>query len=59
MPGYSTKTYVVQRKSGEVIAVKLRWEDAHAIAKREAPCRVIFAFADKTPDLNVDQSACN
>jgi hypothetical protein len=50
---YETKVFIVQRASGEVIAAKLRFADAHDIAKRNAPARVLFALADKTLQLNV------
>lgn len=53
MSGYRTKTYVVQRASGEVIAVKTAFDPAHKIAKAEAPSRILFAVADKTVALNV------
>lgn len=53
MSGYTTKVFVVQRASGEVIGVKLNFQAAHTLAKREAPCRVIFAIADKDDLSNV------
>jgi hypothetical protein len=46
------KVYLVQQPDGAVIAAKLRYQDAHAIAKAEAPCRVLFLMADKTTRLN-------
>ena len=46
------KVYIVQRATGEVLAVKLRHIDAHHIAKVNAPCRVLSMVADKTPDPN-------
>ena len=60
MSGYQTKVYVVQKADhygvpGDVIAVKLTHGAAHAIAKQFAPCRVHFAIADKSDELNVAQ----
>jgi len=46
------KIYLVQQPDGEVIAAKLRHQDARHIAKAEAPCRVLAMVADKTPLLN-------
>lgn len=59
--GYSTKVYIVQRRSGEVIAAKTAFLPAHAIAKANAPARVLFSIADKSQELNVsdhDNSDC-
>ncbi len=53
MSSFRTKVYIVQRASGEVIAAKLTFLDAHQIAKAHAPARVLFAVADKTQALNV------
>ena len=58
---YEVKTYVVQKvdaedRLGAVIAVKLTWAAAHAIAKRKAPAKVIFAVADKDETPNVVQN---
>ena len=58
---YEVKTYVVQKVDGDgrlgaVIAVKLTWSAAHAIAKRQAPAKVLFAVADKDESPNVDQN---
>jgi hypothetical protein len=53
MSGYRTKIYVVQRATGEVIAAKTAFDPAHQIAKAEAPCRILFAVADKTVSINV------
>ena len=60
MSHYVTKVYVVQKADhdgvlGDVIAVKLTHGAAHAIAKQFAPCRVHFAIADKSNELNVDR----
>ena len=60
MSSYQTKVYVVQKADpngvlGDVIAVKLTHGAAHAIAKQFAPCRVHFAIADKSDELNVDR----
>jgi hypothetical protein len=53
MSGYVTKVYIVQKhdRDGnphEVIAVKLTFASAHAIAKVNAPAKVIFGIADKS-----------
>jgi hypothetical protein len=53
MSAWGTKIYIVQKADGEVIAVKLRFTDAHIIAKQHAPARVLFGFADKSLALNV------
>ena len=58
---FETKVYAVQKfdrdgRPGEVIAIKLTWTAAHAIAKRNAPAKVIFAVADKDPTPNVVQN---
>ncbi len=58
MNGYQTKVYVVQKAGpngvlGDVIAVKLTHGAAHAIAKAHAPCKVHFAIADKSDEVNV------
>ena len=53
MSGYSTKVFVVQRATGEVIGVKLTMAAAMQLAKAQAPCRVIFALADKTAGPNI------
>lgn len=55
MSSFCVKTYIVQKSSGEVIAVKLKFLDAHQIAKEHAPAKVLFAAADKTLDLNVSE----
>jgi hypothetical protein len=53
-----TKVYIVQcaREDGsiapEIVAVKLRHLDAHTIAKRLAPARVVALVADKTTVVN-------
>lgn len=58
MSGYTCKVYVVQKADragrlyGEVIAVKLTWAEAHAIAKAFAPAKVACVVADKTPHPN-------
>lgn len=51
--GYSTKIYIVQLASGEVIAAKTAFMPAHEIAKAHAPAQVLFSVADKSSDLNV------
>ena len=53
--GYSTKVYIVQKASGEVIAAKTAFAPAHAIAKAHAPAKVLFSVADKTFVLNVSE----
>jgi hypothetical protein len=58
MSHYSTKTFVVQKSDrngllGEVLAVKLTFAAAHAVAKKHAPAIVHFAVADKSDALNV------
>lgn len=53
MSSFKVKVYIVQKASGEVIAAKLTFIDAHQIAKAHAPARVLFAVADKTQALNV------
>lgn len=58
MSGYQTKVYVVQKATrdgvlGEVIAVKLAYGPAHAIAKRFAPATVHFVVADKSESPNL------
>jgi hypothetical protein len=50
---YTTKVFIVQRASGEVIGSKLTFIAAHRLAKKEAPCQVIFSIADKTEEPNV------
>lgn len=66
---YQAKVYVVQRvgrdgEHGPVIAVKLTHADAHNIAKKFAPARVLTVIADKTdlpnvPDASADRGECN
>jgi hypothetical protein len=61
---FETKTYVVQKYDreghpGNVLAVKLTWAAAHAIAKKQAPSKVIFAVADKDEMLNVVQNGAH
>ena len=56
---YEVRVYVVQKadhegRLGDLLAVKLTYAAAHAIAKRKAPARVHVVTADKTDDLNVD-----
>ena len=58
---FEVKSYVVQKvdaegRHGPVLAVKLTWAAAHAIAKRYAPAKVIFAVADKHESPNVVQN---
>ena len=50
---YSTKIYIVQKVCGEVIGAKTAFEPAHALAKANAPARILFAVADKTSETNV------
>ena len=55
---YEVKVYAVQKADhegnlGELLAVKLTFAAAHAIAKRKAPAKVHVVTADKTEDLNV------
>lgn len=50
---YSTKVYIVQKEGGEVIGAKTAFEPAHALAKANAPARVLFSVADKSLDENV------
>ena len=57
---YEVKTYVVQKADhegnlGALLAVKLTFGAAHAIALRHAPAKVHFAVAEKTEDLNLDR----
>jgi hypothetical protein len=47
---FSVKVFVVQHANGDVLAAKLTFQAAHAIAKACAPCRVIPLVADKEPD---------
>ena len=54
---FQTKIYVVQKydrqgNPGEVIALKLTFSAAHAIAKANAPASVGFSIADKSLTLN-------
>lgn len=49
------KVFIVQRADGKVIGSKLRFSDAHALAKAQAPARVLFSIADKTPFENVTE----
>lgn len=58
MSGYTSKVYIVQQydrggNPGEIIAVKLTFGAAHAVAKANAPARVVFAIADKSVFRNV------
>lgn len=58
MSKFVTKVYIVQKyerggRPGEVIATKLTFGAAHAVAKNNAPARVIFSIADKTEEPNV------
>lgn len=58
MGRYTVKTYVVQQAdvkgnlTGPVLGVKLTFKEAHDIAKRFAPARVICILADKTDKPN-------
>jgi hypothetical protein len=59
---YSCKVYVVQKADrdgtlGRVLAAKLTFQAAHAIAKRFAPARVHVVDADKTEDINGEHYA--
>ena len=58
MSGFVAKVYIVQKfdrsgTPGEVIAVKLTFAAAHAVAKSHAPAKVIFGIADKTDAKNL------
>lgn len=58
MSSFTAKVYIVQKfdragNPGEVIAVKLTLAAAHAIAKAQAPAKVIFGIADKTGEVNI------
>jgi amino acid permease len=58
---FDVKTYVVQKfdhdgHPGDVLAVKLTFAAAHAIAKRYAPSKVLFSVADKDESPNVVQN---
>lgn len=51
---FVVKTYVVQKydrkgNPGEVLDVKLTFAAAHALAKENAPAKVIPILADKVP----------
>lgn len=67
---FETRVYVVQKADregnlGEVLAAKLSFGAAHAIAKKHAPAKVHFCIADKSEQLNIgvdagkDQSSSN
>lgn len=50
------KVFIVQKASGQVIAVKLKWEQARVIAKKHAPAKIWYGWADKVPEtLNVSE----
>ncbi len=49
---YTTKVYVVQAESGEVVGCKLTHLAAHMLAKLHAPARVLAFVADKQPPAN-------
>lgn len=58
MSRYVAKVYIVQKydregKPGEIIAAKLTFAAAHAVAKDNAPAKVVFALADKSSLRNV------
>ena len=58
---FDVKTYVVQKfdhdgHPGDVLAVKLTFAAAHAIAKLSAPSKVLFSVADKDEPPNVVQN---
>jgi hypothetical protein len=58
---FETKCYVVQKfdrdgSPGAVLAVKLVWVAAHALAVKHAPAKVIFSVANKDEFLNVVQN---
>lgn len=58
MAAYTSKIYIVQKydrqgQPGEVIAAKLTFAAAHAIAKEFAPAKVVFAIADKDVKPNI------
>jgi hypothetical protein len=55
---YEVKVYVVQKGDhegnlGEILAVKLTYGAAHAVAKQHAPAKVHFAVADKAESRNI------
>ena len=55
---FQTKVYVVQKadpegKLGQLLAVKLTYAAAHEIAKKNAPAKVHFVVADKSPEKNI------
>lgn len=60
---FVVKVYVVQKADrqgklyGDVLAVKLTHEAAHAVAKANAPAKVTCVLADKTPYLNGPEHA--
>lgn len=58
MSSYVAKVYIVQKydregNPGEIIAAKLTFAAAHSVAKDNAPAKVVFALADKSPHRNV------
>jgi len=58
MAAYTSKIYIVQKfnrkgEPGDIIAVKLTFAAAHAIAKEFAPAKVVFAIADKDVKPNI------
>ena len=58
MSAYVCKVYVVQKADrdgrlvGDVLAVKLTHQTAHAIAKANAPAKVTCVIADKSEFMN-------
>ena len=50
--GYTVKVYIAQSEAGLVLAVKLTFAAAHAVAKAHAPARVLLYVADKDPSLS-------
>lgn len=43
------KVYIVQRETGEVVDAKLTHAAAHAVAKANAPAKVLLIRANKSP----------
>lgn len=55
---FTPKVYIAQRydregNPGEVLGVKLTFGAAHALAKKNAPAKVLFGEADKDDQPNV------
>ena len=52
MGKFYVKVYLVTDQADRVLAVKLTFADAHAVALKCAPARVTMVLADKTPHEN-------